>query len=109
MQRIKTLLVLLSVLAIVSSFIGGVVLAAEVTKVHTGKGHISINEGKPAGFIMGAEVCFYSFSGEQITCGQVRRTSESSAMVKVNNRLAKKIKKGMAARLMVPATSEKTD
>ena len=109
MHKTNNLLFLLSVLALASIFIGGVALAAEVTKVHTNKGQITIDQGKNDGYVMGAEVCFYSFSGEQITCGQVRQTSESSATVKVNNREAKKIKQGMEAILMVPKPSVKTD
>ena len=109
MQRIKKFLVVLTVLAIALIFIQSPVSAAEVTKVHASKGHVTIDQGKDAGFIMGAEVCFYSDSGEKITCGQVRRTSENTAMVKVNNRLAKQIEKGMTARLMPAQTHEKTD
>lgn len=109
MQRIKKFLIVLTVLATAVIFIESAVLAAEVTKVHTSKGHVTIDQGKDAGFTMGAGVCFYSDSGEKITCGQVRRTSANTAMVKVNNRLAKQIKKGMTARLMPAKTHQKTD
>jgi len=109
MQRIKKFLVILTVLATAVIFIESAVLAAEVTKVRTSKGHVTIDQGKDAGFTMGAEVCFYSDSGEKIACGPVRRTSDTSAMVKVNNRLAKKIEKGMTARLMVAKTHQKED
>ena len=109
MQRLKTPLTLLTVLTIAALFIANVALAAEVTQVHTSKGHISIDEGKNAGFIMGSQVCFYSFSGEEITCGQVRRTSDNIAMVKVNKRKAKKIKRGMTARLKVSTKHQKDD
>lgn len=109
MQKVKTPLALLSVLVMAVIFFSGLALAAEVTKVHIGKGHISIDRGKSAGFTMGAEVCFYSFSGEKIACGKVRRTSDNIAMVEIKSREAKKIKKGMAARLVVSKTSEKTD
>ena len=109
MQRVNKFLVVLTVLATAVIFIESAVLAAEVTKVNAGKGHVTIDQGKDAGFTMGAEVCFYSQSGEKIACGQVRRTSENSAMVKVDSRLAKKIKKGMTASFMTAATHEKTD
>ena len=109
MQSIKKFLVVLTVLATAVIFIESAVLAAEVTKVRTSKGHVTIDQGKYAGFTMGAEVCFYSDSGEKIACGQVRRTSANSAMVKVNNRSAKKIEKGMTARHMVAKTHQKED
>ncbi|MBW2327170.1 MAG: hypothetical protein JRF45_11985, partial [Deltaproteobacteria bacterium] len=46
-----------------------------------------------------AIVCFYSSSGEEITCGRVQQTSESYVTVKVNNRKAKQIRYGMEATL----------
>lgn len=109
MQRIIKFLVVLTVLATATLFIESTVLAAEVTKIHTSKGHVTIDQGKSAGFTLGAEVCIYSNSGEEIACGRVRRTSETSAMVQVNNRLAKKIERGMTARLMSSKTHRKED
>ncbi len=97
MQKIRKFLIALVAIFIITSLFNSIALAAQVTKVQTKKGHIYINEGKDAGFIMGTEVCFYSSSGEKITCGKVRQTSASHAMVKINNRAAKKIKKGMEA------------
>lgn len=73
--------------------------AAEVTKVNRSRGHVYIDQGKNAGFVFGAEVCFYSESGEKVTCGVVRQASESYAMVKVNNRASKAVKRGDKARL----------
>lgn len=99
MQKIKTFFFLAAAIAITATFAGGAALAAEVTKVDGNKGHVYIDQGKDAGFIFGAEVCFYSFTEEEITCGNVRQTSATYAMVEVNNRLAKLIKKGMKAAL----------
>ncbi len=96
MQKIKVFFFLVTI-TIIASYTGGVAFAAEVTKVNVGKGHVYIDAGKEAGFIMGADVCFYSFTGKKIDCGKVRQTSAARAMVKVNNRKAKLIKKGMAA------------
>ena len=48
---------------------------------------------------MGATVCFYSTSGEEITCGRIQQTTESHVTVKVNNRKAKQIRNGMEAQL----------
>lgn len=109
MQKIDTFLVGLAVLATALIFIASTVLAAEVTKIHTSKGHVAIDQGKLAGFTMGAEVCIYSNSGEKIACGHVRRTSDTSAMVKVNNRLAKKIERGMTAKLITGKTHQEED
>jgi len=106
MHRFKAFFVATSIIMLLAAFICDISLAAEVTKVHRHKGHIYIDEGKDAGYTMGAEVCFYSFSGEEITCGRVRQTSDSHAMVKVNNRIAKKIKKGMEARLQTTKPGE---
>lgn len=88
---------MVTAITIAVTFAGGVAFAAEVTRVDTHEGHVYIDQGKEAGFVFGAEVCFYSFTGEKITCGDVRQTSASYAMVRVNNRLAKLIKKGMKA------------
>jgi hypothetical protein len=81
--------------------------AAEVSRIQTNKGHIYINAGKDAGFLIGTEVCFYSFSGEEITCGQVKQTNPDYAMVKVDNRLAKQIKAGMKALIGKPTPDRK--
>ncbi len=99
MQAIKTFFFLVTI-TIIASYTGTAALAAEVTKVNVSQGHVYIDAGKEAGFIMGADVCFYSFAGEKIDCGKVRQISDAKAMVKVNNRKAKLIKKGMAATLL---------
>ncbi len=96
MHKIKVFLFLVTI-TIIASYTGGAAFAAEVTKVNVSKGHVYIDAGKEAGFIMGADVCFYSFAGEKIVCGTVRQTSAARATVKVKNREAKLIKKGMTA------------
>lgn len=96
MQKIKVFFFLVTI-TIIAIYTGGGALAAEVTKVKVRKGHIYIDAGKEAGFIMGADVCFYSLAGKKIVCGIVRQTSPTWAMVKVKNREAKLIKRGMAA------------
>lgn len=99
MQKIKTFFFLAAAIAIAVTLAGGTALAAEVTKVDSNKGHVYIDQGKDDGFVFWAEVCFYSITGEKITCGNVRQTSATYAMVEVNNRMAKLIKKGMKAAL----------
>ncbi len=97
MQKTNGFLVVLAALLVVASAIECTATTAQVTRVHTNKGHIYINGGKDAGFVRGAEVCFYLSTGEKITCGKVFKTSASNATVKVNNRAAKQIKTGMEA------------
>ena len=99
MQKRRKYFILLTTIILVAVFFGNVSFAAEVTRMNTHKGHIYINEGKDTGFILGAEVCFYSPLGEKIVCGKVRRSADSYAMVEVNNRKAKGIKIGMQAAL----------
>jgi len=96
MQKIKAFFFLVTI-TIIAGYTGTAALAAEVTKVKVSKGHIYIDAGKEAGFIMGADVCFYSDAGATIACGTVRQTSAARATVKVKNREAKLIKKGMTA------------
>ena len=99
MQRIKIFIAVLAIIVIATISFRGVVLAAEVTRINKNRGLIVINGSKEAGFVMGATVCFYSTSGEEITCGRVKQTSESYVTVKVNNRKAKQIRNGMEAQL----------
>ncbi len=96
MQKIKAFFFLVTI-TIIAGYIGTAALAAEVTKVKVSKGHIYIDAGKEAGFVMGADVCFYSAARAKIACGTVRQTSAARATVKVKNREAKLIKRGMAA------------
>ena len=99
MQRIKTFIALLAIIVIATISFRGVVPAAQVTRINENRGLIIIDGNKNDGFVMGAIVCFYSTSGEEITCGSVQQTSEAYVTVKVNNRKAKQIRYGMEAQL----------
>jgi hypothetical protein len=81
-------------------------MAAQVTRIHSSKKYIFINGSIADGFVMGARVCFYSSSDEEITCGPIEQASESFAKVRVNNRIAKQIRYGMEARLAVEKESK---
>ena len=109
MQKRRLYLISLLVMILAAVSFGSVSFAAEVTRMNTHKGHIYINEGVDAGFVMGAEVCFFSSSGEEIVCGKVRRATDAYAMVEVNNRKAKKIKNGMQAELSDHKTEKEKD
>jgi hypothetical protein len=95
MQKIKVFFFLVTI-TIIAIYTGGA-MAAEVAKVKANRGHVYIDAGKEAGFIMGAYVCFSSVPGAIIACGTVRQTSAARATVKVKNREAKLIKRGMEA------------
>ncbi len=84
MKKIKGFLIALTIILVVVTFFSGIALAAQVTRVNKFKGHVFINGGEDAGYILGAAVCFVSSSGEELICGTVQRTSASEAMVKVN-------------------------
>jgi hypothetical protein len=96
MQKIKAFFFLVTITIIAIYTVGGA-LAAEVTKVNVSQGHVYIDRGKEAGFIMGSDVCFYSYADERIACGTVRQISAARATVKVKSREAKLIKRGMRA------------
>ena len=99
MYRIKTILIVMAIVVKAAISFESIVMAAEVTRINKNKGLIVINGNKDDGFVMGATVCFYSTSGEEITCGRVKQTSEAYVTVKVNNRKAKQIRYGMEAQL----------
>ncbi|MBW1841364.1 MAG: hypothetical protein JRI75_06180 [Deltaproteobacteria bacterium] len=107
MNKNKTFLMVFTALLIAGLSFSGFALAAEVSRVQTNRGHIYINQGKDAGFIMGTEVCVYDVSGEEITCGTVKQTNPNYAVIKVNNRLAKQIKVGMKALIGKPNVDQK--
>ena len=100
----KKIIVFLGVLAIIMISVPSlkcIALAEQVTRINKNKGHVYIDGGKDAGFVMGATVCIYSFTGEEITCGSIQQTTVSYSVVKVNNRKAKQIQNGMEAMLSV--------
>ncbi len=80
--------------------------AAQVTRINKNSGLIVIDGNKDDGFVIGATVCFYSTSGEEIDCGRIQQTSESYATVKINNRKAKQIRYGMEAKLSDKITNK---
>ena len=108
MQKIKVLLVALSIMIIAATFFQSISMAAQVTRIHSSKKYIFINGSIADGFVMGAKVCFFSSpdSDEEITCGPIEQVSESFAKVRVNNRIAKQIRYGMEARLAVEKESK---
>jgi ribosomal protein L35AE/L33A len=107
MKKIKLLLVVLTIIMLATASFKDICRAAEVTRINEPKGQISINEGKDAGFIFGAKVCFPSSSSEKLICGKVLRTSDSYAIVKIKNRReTKQIKIGAEAILYVEKESK---
>jgi hypothetical protein len=86
--------------------LGGITMSAQQTakviNVNRHKGFVYIDQGINAGFVMGAAVCIYSHSGNQIACGSVRETMKSHhAMVMVNKEKSHHIEDGMIAKLKV--------
>jgi hypothetical protein len=74
-------------------------LAAQVIKINKLNGDVAIDGGKNAGFIVGAQVCFPSVSGDQLICGTVLKASASQSVVKVDRRYATRIMGGAEALL----------
>ena len=99
MQKFKLFFVVLATILISATSFNVNAQAAQVTSFNNHRGYVWIDEGKDAGFVMGAAVCIYSFSGDIITCGRVQSTSESHATVMVNQEKAIYIKNGMEAKL----------
>ena len=107
MKKIKLLLLVLTIIMLATTSFKDICRAAEVTRINQSKGQIFINEGKDAGFIFGAKVCFYSSSGKELICGKVLRTTDSYAIVKIKNRReTRKIEIGSQAMLHVEKESE---
>jgi hypothetical protein len=106
MQKVEVFLVVLVIIVITATSFNDSAQAAQVTRINMNRGLIVVDGNKDDGFIMGATICFYSSSGEEITCGRVQQTSESYATVKVNNREAKQIKYGMEAKIPVEKSDE---
>lgn len=99
MQKFRRLFVVLGIIVMAAIFFEGISIAAQVTRIHSSRKYIFINGTIADGFVMGATVCFYTSSGEEITCGPIQQASESFAKVRVNNRIAKQLRYGMEARL----------
>jgi len=110
MQRIKMVLQAAAIAGVVATLLSGMVFAAQVTRVNDRKGHVVINEGKDAGYQLGAIVCFYASTGEIIGCGKVYQVSAENATVFINKREAIHIKNGMEAVLKgEPAKTKQSD
>lgn len=101
MKKITVLLGVLAIIMISVPSVKCIALAEQVTRINKNKGLVYTDGGKDAGFVMGATVCIYSFTGEEITCGRIQKTTASYSVVKVNNRKAKPIQNGMEAMLLV--------
>ncbi len=106
MKKINVALVTLAIIMIGATYFNVMVQAAQVTRININRGLIVIDWNKDDGFVKGATVCFYSTSGEEITCGRIQQTSESYATVKINNRKAKQIRYGMEAILTDSVTKK---
>ncbi len=106
MKKINVSLITLAIIMIWATYFNVTAQAAQVTRINKNRGLIVIDGNKDDGFVMGATVCFYSTSGEEITCGRIQQTSESYATVKINNRMAKQIRFGMEAQLSDRTTSK---
>ena len=106
MKKINTSLVLLAIIVIAATSFNVIAQEATVIRINKSKGLIVINGNKDDGFVMGATVCFYSPSGEEIACGKIRQVSESHATVKINNRQSRQIGYGMSAKLSPESTNK---
>jgi len=103
MKKAHKLCIAFAVMLVAAVFFSSVVCAAEVSRIQAHKGHIFINEGKDAGFLIGTKVCIYGFSGEEITCGEVSQTNPNYAMIRVEKQMAREIKIGMKAVISTPS------
>jgi len=106
MKKINVSIVTLAIIVIAATSFNAIAQTAQVIRVSKNKGRIVIDGNKNGGFVMGATVCVYSTSGEEITCGKIQQTSESYATVKINKRKAKQIRNGMEARLSAEITDK---
>lgn len=107
MQKIKVALFTMAIMLITATFFESISMAAQVTRIHSSRKYIFVNGSIADGFVLGARVCFYSSSGEEITCGRIEQASESFARVRVDNRIAKQIRYGMEARLSFEKADKK--
>ncbi|MCG6972571.1 MAG: hypothetical protein LJE66_05450 [Desulfobacterales bacterium] len=106
MKTMKVLLYSLAIVVIALTSFQSIAAAAQVTRINQNKGFIFIDGTIAEGFVMGANVCFYTSSGEKITCGRIEQASENFARVKISNRIAYKIHYGMTAELPVKNDSK---
>ena len=107
MKKIKGVLPTLAITAIAVIFFSGFVMAAQVTEIIEGHGRIHINGGVDDGFVVGATVCFSVHSSEGHTCGTVVSAEASKAIVKVPSKVARRMRKGTEAILIVEKEDKK--
>ena len=107
MKTIKLLLVSLTIIMLATLSFKDICEAAQVTKINEPKGQVSIDQGKNAGFVFGATVCFFSSSDKELICGKVLRTTDSYAIIRIRNvRETKKIEIGAEAMLQPEKESQ---
>jgi len=100
MHKIKPILITLAIMLIALTSLQGIGTAAQVKGIHKNGRFVFIDGGTKDGFVMGATVCIYMSPGKKFTCGQVHKTSDSKAMIRINREKAMHIKDGMEARLI---------
>lgn len=97
MKKIKIFLISLTIFVLAGTYFKTIAVAAEIAWINESKGRIHINGGVNAGLVPGGIVCFDISSAEKLTCGIVQSASSSKAVVKIEKRWAKKMKKGTQA------------
>ena len=101
MKKIKGFFVVLVIIVIVVTFFSGFALATKVSEGNKLIGHVFIDDGKDAVFIMGAEECFFSPSNEQFINRSVQKIQDLDGIVAVNRKLPKYGKKRKLTKLLV--------
>lgn len=108
MKKLGLFLVVFAIVLLAVIPVKSDALAAQVINVNKLNGDIAIDGGENVGFIVGAQVCFPSVSGDQLICGSVINASESESVVKVDRRYATQIMGGAEA-LLYDETKEPAD
>ena len=101
MKKNNVFLFTLTIIVLTIICFTGMAVAAQISWVNESKGRVHINGGVDEGYIVGATVCFIISSGETLACGTVQSAEASSAVVKVKENSAKRMKKGTEALLYV--------
>ena len=101
MKKINVFLVTITIIVLTTICFTGMAISAQISWVNESKGRVHINGGVDDGFIVGATVCFIISSGEKLVCGTVQSAEASSAVVKVDKKSAKRMRKGTEAMLYV--------
>jgi hypothetical protein len=98
MRKIKVFLATFITIVMIATFFSGFALAARVSKANEFIGHVFIDGGKDAVFIMEAGECFFSPSDEQFINRSVQKIQDLDGIVAANRKLAKNGKKGKKKR-----------